>query len=286
MWVSAKLSPARVTRIRTSPGPGSGRGQLGKRAEPPVLRTRSSGSRAWGEASEVRCAPAPRSSPSHARTARAGCSKVRAHVDHSGRVDRLRHASRRPSASASACSAAPPCTSPSRPRSSRTCASWGRSGEDFGEDELEVMRSRGVDVSDIERVAGGQDVLLAGRVRLGPQLARDARHPAGRVRGLRSRSSPSARAASDVLFLANIQPELQRDVRGQLPARPLRGARLDEPVDRRGARLARGGDREGRLRDPQRRRAAPADRQAQPDRGRPRGARLGRRARGPAAGRA
>ena len=83
--------------------------------------------------------------------------------------------------------------------------------------------------------------------------------------------------SSDVLFLANIQPELQREVRAQLPARPLRGARLDEPVDRNRARVAGGGDHERRLRDPQRRRAAPADGQAEPGRGRARDPRLGAR---------
>ena len=34
-------------------------------------------------------------------------------------------------------------------------------GDDFGEASSTVMRRRGVDVSDVERVAGGQDLLLA-----------------------------------------------------------------------------------------------------------------------------
>ena len=36
-------------------------------------------------------------------------------------------------------------------------------GEDFGEQQLDVMRRRGVDVSDIERVAGGKTFLWRGK---------------------------------------------------------------------------------------------------------------------------
>ena len=86
-------------------------------------------------------------------------------------------------------------------------------GDDFGEEQLEVLRSRGVDVSDVERVRRRQDVLLARRVRLGPELARDARHPARRVRGL---------PAQAVGALARER----RAVPGEHPARPAaRGAR-------------------------------------------------------------
>ena len=83
--------------------------------------------------------------------------------------------------------------------------------------------------------------------------------------------------SSDVLFLANIQPELQLRGPRAAAAGALRRARLDEPVDRHRARRAGRGDPERRLRDPQRRRAAPADRQAEPGLGRARGALLGRR---------
>ena len=41
-----------------------------------------------------------------------------------------------------------------------------------------------------------------------------------------------ASRAREILFLANIQPDLQRQVRAQCERRPLRGARLDEPLDR------------------------------------------------------
>src|SRR3979409_117223 len=35
-------------------------------------------------------------------------------------------------------------------------------GEDFGEEQLEVMRRRGIDVADVERVAGGKTFFWAG----------------------------------------------------------------------------------------------------------------------------
>ena len=35
-------------------------------------------------------------------------------------------------------------------------------GEDFGEEELDVMRRRGVDVSDVERIPGGQTFFWRG----------------------------------------------------------------------------------------------------------------------------
>jgi sugar/nucleoside kinase (ribokinase family) len=88
-------------------------------------------------------------------------------------------------------------------------------GDDFGEEQLEVMRRRGVDVSSVERVPGktffwhgeyGWD--LNTRETLDTQL--------GVFEGFQPKLSAAA-LASDVLFLANIQPELQRQVREQLP---------------------------------------------------------------------
>ena len=62
---------------------------------------------------------------------------------------------------------------------------------------------------------GRQDLLLEGRLLGRPQRARDAGH---RPQRLRVTSSPKLSQASqdaDVLFLANIQPDLQLDVREQ-----------------------------------------------------------------------
>jgi len=89
-------------------------------------------------------------------------------------------------------------------------------GEDFAEADLEMLRDRGIDTSDIERLAGktffwrgeyGWD--LNSRETLDTRL--------GVFEGFQPKLSVQSRA-SDVLFLANIQPELQLEVRGQLPA--------------------------------------------------------------------
>ncbi len=55
-------------------------------------------------------------------------------------------------------------------------------GGDFGDSELEVLRTRGTLTDDVQIRPGRQDLLLGGRVRLGSEHARDARHAAGRVR--------------------------------------------------------------------------------------------------------
>ena len=104
-------------------------------------------------------------------------------------------------------------------------------GDDFGEEQLEVLRSRGVDVSDIERVPGGRTFFWHGEYGWDLNSRETLDTQLGVFEGFQPKLSERSRA-SDVLFLANIQPELQREVREQLPARPLRGARLDEPVDR------------------------------------------------------
>ncbi len=87
-------------------------------------------------------------------------------------------------------------------------------GDDFGTAEYEVLHARGVDTSDIERVAGGRTFFWRGeygwdlnsRETLDTQLNVFAE--------FEPKLSEASRAA-DVLFLANIQPDLQRRVREQ-----------------------------------------------------------------------
>jgi sugar/nucleoside kinase (ribokinase family) len=87
-------------------------------------------------------------------------------------------------------------------------------GDDFGEPELEVLRGRGVITDDIEHVAGGRTFFWKGeygwdlndRETLDTQLNVFA--------DFEPKLSEDSRAA-DVLFLANIQPDLQRGVRAQ-----------------------------------------------------------------------
>ena len=90
-------------------------------------------------------------------------------------------------------------------------------GDDFGEPEYEVLRARGIETADIEHVAGGQTFFWRGeygwdlndRETLDTQLNVFA--------SFEPKLSQSSRA-SDVLFLANIQPDLQREVRQQCAA--------------------------------------------------------------------
>ncbi len=84
-------------------------------------------------------------------------------------------------------------------------------GDDFGDDAFALLSTRDTNTDDVERIAGGTELLLGRRVRLGPQLARDARHAARRLRDLPAEAQRRSREA-EVLFLANIQPGLQLDV--------------------------------------------------------------------------
>jgi sugar/nucleoside kinase (ribokinase family) len=87
-------------------------------------------------------------------------------------------------------------------------------GDDFGEAELAVLRGRGVETGDIEHVAGGKTFFWSGvygwdlndRETLDTQL--------GVFETFEPKLSDAARE-SEVLFLANIQPDLQRAVRAQ-----------------------------------------------------------------------
>jgi sugar/nucleoside kinase (ribokinase family) len=87
-------------------------------------------------------------------------------------------------------------------------------GDDFGEDEYAVLRARDVETDDIEHVEGGKTFFWRGeygwdlneRTTLDTQLNVFA--------DFEPKLSDASRAA-DVLFLANIQPDLQRRVREQ-----------------------------------------------------------------------
>ena len=89
-------------------------------------------------------------------------------------------------------------------------------GDDFGEQQLEVMRARGVDVSDIERVSGGKTFFWHGEYGWDLNSRETIDTQLGVFEGFSPKLSESSRA-SDVLFLANIQPDLQHEVRQQLP---------------------------------------------------------------------
>jgi sugar/nucleoside kinase (ribokinase family) len=89
-------------------------------------------------------------------------------------------------------------------------------GEDFGEKQLEVMRARGVDISDVERIAGGKTFFWHGEYGWDLNSRETLDTQLGVFEGFQPKLSQTSRS-SEVLFLANIQPDLQRDVRAQLP---------------------------------------------------------------------
>jgi sugar/nucleoside kinase (ribokinase family) len=89
-------------------------------------------------------------------------------------------------------------------------------GDDFGEEQLAVMHRRGVDVTDIEHVAGGKTFFWQGEYGWDLNSRETLDTQLGVFEGFEPKLSDSSRS-SDVLFLANIQPDLQRDVRSQLP---------------------------------------------------------------------
>jgi sugar/nucleoside kinase (ribokinase family) len=89
-------------------------------------------------------------------------------------------------------------------------------GDDFGERQLTILRTRGVDVSDVELVAGGKTFFWQGEYGWDLNSRETIDTQLGVFEGFSPKLSESSRS-SDVLFLANIQPDLQLDVRGQLP---------------------------------------------------------------------
>jgi sugar/nucleoside kinase (ribokinase family) len=89
-------------------------------------------------------------------------------------------------------------------------------GEDFGDRQLQIMGTRGVDLADVERVAGGKTFFWHGEYGWDLNSRETLDTQLGVFEGFAPKLSESSRS-SEVLFLANIQPDLQREVRAQLP---------------------------------------------------------------------
>ena len=95
-------------------------------------------------------------------------------------------------------------------------------GDDFGEPEYEVLRSRGVNTDDIEHVEGGKTFFWAGEYEWNVNI----RHTLDTQLNVFGDFQPKLSEAtkqSEILFLANIQPDLQRDVREQCAGAKLAG---------------------------------------------------------------
>jgi sugar/nucleoside kinase (ribokinase family) len=91
-------------------------------------------------------------------------------------------------------------------------------GDDFEEDHLEALRSRGVETTDIERVDGGRTFFWAGHYGHDLNVAHTDDTQLGVFAEFEPKLSDASREA-DMLFLANIQPDLQRRVRAQCAAK-------------------------------------------------------------------
>jgi sugar/nucleoside kinase (ribokinase family) len=90
-------------------------------------------------------------------------------------------------------------------------------GDDFGAAEFEVLERRGILTDDVERVAGGQSFFWRGRYEFDLNVAHTEDTQLGVFAEFEPKLSDASRAA-DTLFLANIQPDLQRQVRSQCKA--------------------------------------------------------------------
>ena len=87
-------------------------------------------------------------------------------------------------------------------------------GDDFGEEEYAVLRARNIETGDIERVQGGKTFFWRGEYGWDLNERRTLDTQLNVFAEFEPKLSEASRAA-DVVFLANIQPELQRQVRQQ-----------------------------------------------------------------------
>jgi sugar/nucleoside kinase (ribokinase family) len=89
-------------------------------------------------------------------------------------------------------------------------------GGDFTDDEQQVFDSRGVNTSDLERIADGQTFRWVGRYEYDLNVAHTLDTQLNVFADFKPKLSEESKA-SRLLFLGNIQPDLQREVREQMP---------------------------------------------------------------------
>ncbi|HZJ29082.1 MAG TPA: PfkB family carbohydrate kinase [Solirubrobacterales bacterium] len=91
-------------------------------------------------------------------------------------------------------------------------------GEDFGPEEFAILEGRGVNTSDIERVPGGETFFWQGHYEYDLNTAHTDETRLNVFGDFEPKLSEDSKNA-ETLFLANIQPDLQRQVRAQSQAR-------------------------------------------------------------------
>jgi len=95
-------------------------------------------------------------------------------------------------------------------------------GEDFGDEEYAVLHARGVNTDDIERVSGDETFFWRGHYEYDLNTAHTDETRLNVFGEFQPKLSEASRAA-ETLFLANIQPDLQREVREQCEGARLAG---------------------------------------------------------------
>ena len=91
-------------------------------------------------------------------------------------------------------------------------------GDDFGDEEYAVLHGRGINTDDIEHVEGGQTFFWRGHYEYDLNVAHTDDTQLNVFGDFQPKLSDASRS-TDMLFLANIQPDLQREVRAQCGAR-------------------------------------------------------------------
>ena len=115
-------------------------------------------------------------------------------------------------------------------------------GDDFGEEQIAVMRAAAWTSTGIERIAGGRTFFWQGEYGWDLNSRETLDTQLGVFEGFQPKLS---RGGARQRRAVPRQHPARPAARGARPAarRALRRARLDEPVDRHRPRLARGGDR-------------------------------------------
>jgi cytidine kinase len=85
-------------------------------------------------------------------------------------------------------------------------------GDDFGDAEYEVLHSHGVNTDDVEHIEGGTTFFWAGEYEWNVSVRHTLDTQLNVFGDFQPKLSEASKAA-DTLFLANIQPDLQREVR-------------------------------------------------------------------------